>query len=291
MRLRPFVIALLIVNAAAAVGLAQQQFTLLATITDAETGAPPEALTPGDVRVLEDGLTAKVLKVEAANRKVDAQILIDNGIGVGANLSELRAGVRKLVEALPESVEVTLVTTSPQPRFLVRATKNREELLKGVDRLTPDSGAGRFTESIIEAADRANRQKDTYTVIVAAGTTSGDAHIDSRQIKELFSKIDGRPFAIHVLLYAGERSATAGEVQIEVGQQVTKRTGGRYEFINSMNRYVSLLPELGAEVAKQLSGNTRQFRITAQRPDGKSGNLGRTSMSAGSRIVSRVVVE
>jgi hypothetical protein len=292
MRFTQLILVVLIVCAAAAAAGAQQQFTLLATIVDPATGAPPESLTVDDIRVLEEGVTATVLKVEAANRKVDAQILIDNGVGIGNNnIAELRNGVRRLVEALPEGVDVTLVTTAPQPRFLVRATKNRGDLLKGVDRLTLDQGAGRFTEGLIEAADRANRQKDTYTVIVAAGTTAGDSHIDTSHVKELIGKIDGRPIMVHVLLYSGERSATAGEVQITVSEQVTKRTGGRYEYINAMQRYVSLLPELGAEVAKQLSGNTRQFRITVQRPEGRSGKLGRTSMAAGSRVVSRVVVE
>jgi hypothetical protein len=291
MRFRSLILAALLFSAAAVVS-AQQQFTLLATIVDPATGAPPDTLTADEIRVLEDGLSAKVVKVEAANRKVDAQILIDNGVGIGpTNLSDLRTGVRKLVDALPDGVNVTMVTTAPQPRFLVRATSSRADLLKGVDRLTLDSGAGRFTESIIEAVERASKQKDTYTVVLAAGTNSGDAHIRTEHVKELAQKIEGQPMMIHVLLYGGERSATAGEVQIAVGELVTKRTGGRYEYINTMQRYVSLLPEFGAEVAKQLSGNTRQFRITAQRPDGKSGKLGRTAMSAGSRNVTRVLVE
>jgi hypothetical protein len=292
MRFRSLILAALLACVGAAGVAAQQQFTLLATIVDPATGAPPDTLTADEIRVLEDGVSAKVLKVEAANRKVDAQILIDNGVGIGAtNLSELRSGVRKLVEALPEGVNVTMVTTAPQPRFLVRATSSRAELLKGVDRLTLDSGAGRFTESIIEAVDRARKQKDTYTVVLAAGTNSGDAHIRTEHVKELAQKLEGQPMMIHVLLYGGERSATAGEVQIAVGELVTKQTGGRYEYINAMQRYVSLLPEFGVEVARQLSGNTRQFRITAQRPDGKSGKLGRTAMSAGSRTVIRVLVE
>ena len=36
-------------------------------------------------------------------------------------------------------------------------------------------------------------------------------------------------------------------------------TGGRYEYINNMNRYTTLMPELGAEVAKQAVGSAKQF--------------------------------
>jgi hypothetical protein len=68
--------------------------------------------------------------------------------------------------------------------------------------------------------------------------------------------------------------------QVEVGERAAKMTGGRYEFINSMSRYSTLLPELGAEVAKQIAGNTRQFRVTVQRPNGKKGELGKISVSS-----------
>jgi hypothetical protein len=72
---------------------------------------------------------------------------------------------------------------------------------------------------------------------------------------------------------------------------VTKMTGGRYEYINNMSRYATLLPELGAEVAKQVTGSGKQFRITVQRPDGKSGKLGKLSISAGSKAVTSVRLE
>ena len=270
---------------------AQQQFTLIATILDPEKNAPADSVTPADVHVTEDGAPAKILKVESVVRTVKVQLLIDNGIGIGQNLSEFRKGVRSFLEALPMDVETTIVTTSPQPRFLVKATKSRDELLKGVDRLTPDSSSGRFTESLIEAAERANKEKDTFTVFVAAGTTSGDGNIRDSHTKHLLELIVGKPVIVHVLMYQGERSATGGDIQIEVGQTVTKITGGRYEFINNMTRYATLLPEFGAEVAKQVTGSTKQFRISAQRPDGKSGNLGKVAISAGAKAVTSVRLE
>jgi len=264
----------------------QEQFTLLASFVERGSGQPVETLTSADVSVTEDGVTGTVLKVEPVVRTVKVQVLIDNGSGVGRNIGELRNGVRQLLEALPPDVETTLVTTSPQPRFLVRATKNREELLKGVDRLAPDTGSGRFTESLAEAAERANKDKDAFTVIIAAGTTSGDGRILESDMQRALDQVGRKPMIVHVLLYAGEKSATGGVTQVDVGERVAQMTGGRYEFINSMNRYVTLMPELGAEVAKQLTGNTRQFRVTVQRPAGKRGDLGKVSVSSPSKTVS-----
>ena len=286
MTLRPIVPVLVTVALSSAAVGAQVQFTLLASFVDPASNNPVETLTNADLQVTEDGLAARVLTVEPVVRSVKVQVLIDNGAGIGRNIVELRNGVRRLVEALPPETDTVLVTTSPQPRFLVRATKNREELLKGVDRLAPDSGAGRFTESLAEAAERANKDKDAFTVIIAAGTTSGDARILDSDMREALDLIGRKPMIVHVLLYAGERSASGGVAQVEVGQRAAEMTGGRYEFINSMSRYSTLLPELGAEVAKQLTGNTRQFRVTVQRPDGKRGELGKISVTSTSKKLS-----
>jgi|RhiMethySRZTD1v2_1073278.scaffolds.fasta_scaffold12321_8 hypothetical protein len=278
------VLVTVVLSGGALVG--QEQFTLLASFVERGSGQPVETLTSADVSVTEDGVTGTVLKVEPVVRTVKVQVLIDNGSGVGRNIGELRNGVRQLLEALPPDVETTLVTTSPQPRFLVRATKNRDELLKGVDRLAPDTGSGRFTESLAEAAERANKDKDAFTVIIAAGTTSGDGRILESDMQRALDQVGRKPMIVHVLLYAGEKSATGGVTQVDVGERVAQMTGGRYEFINSMNRYVTLMPELGAEVAKQLTGNTRQFRVTVQRPAGKRGDLGKVSVSSPSKTVS-----
>jgi hypothetical protein len=294
MRLAVLALAVSVLGIGVAGVHAQQQVTLLATILDPSSSAPAETVEPSDLSIAEDGAAARVVKVEAMTRAVKVQVLLDNGIGIGPqNFGDLKKGVRGLLEALPAGVDTTVVTTAPQPRFLVRATKNREELLRGADRLAPDSGAGRFVESITEAAERARKDKDTFTVILAAGTTSGDAHITSVEMQRLFEQLRGLPVTVHVLIFSGSaaRSATTGDVQIEAGLAVTKMTGGRYEFINAMSRYVTLLPELGAEVAKQAAGGTKQFRITVQRPDGKSGKLGKVTIGAGAKTVTSVRVE
>lgn len=290
MPLRRFVCVLFVLGLCALLR-AQNQFTVIATILDPEKNTPVETLAPSDVHVMEDGVDGKIVKIEPVVHTVKVQLLIDNGVGIGQDLAPLRTGVRGLLEALPPDVETTVVTTSPQPRFLVKATKNREELLKGVDRLTLDSSSGRFTESLLEAAERANKDKDAFTIFIAAGTTSGDRDIREAQTKRLLEQIQGKPMIIHVLMYSGEKSATLGDVQVEVGQRVTKMTGGRYEFINNMSRYQTLLPELAAEVAKQATGSVRQFRITVQRPTGKSGSLGKLGINAAARIVSSVRLE
>jgi hypothetical protein len=126
----------------------QQQFQLYASVADA-SGKPVASLEPMDLRVMEGGVEAKVVKVEPVNWPVKVQLLLDNGIGLGAgNIQILKDGVKGLIDALPDNLEVTIVTTAPQPRFLVRPTMDKAMMIEGLYRLAPDSGAGRFVESI-----------------------------------------------------------------------------------------------------------------------------------------------
>src|SRR5262245_6122167 len=113
---------------------AQRQITLYASIVDS-SGESVKTLNPEDVTVRENGVEAKILKVEPIDWTSKVQLLIDNGGAVGSNnLGQLRTGVRGLIEALPPGIEVTLVTTSPQPRFVVRATTDRQAQLAGIDK-------------------------------------------------------------------------------------------------------------------------------------------------------------
>jgi len=283
MRRRRLLISALLGIGLFAVGTsAQQQIQLYANIVDS-AGAAVTSLKPDDLKVLENGVEAKITKVELITWVTKIQLLIDNGQGVGAgNLSLLRSGVRGLLEALPMGVEVSLVTTSPQPRFVVRPTTDRKAILAGVDNITPDSNAGRFVESLNEALQRNERDKsDFFPIIIALGTTMGDTRVLDRDLNQIMERLEKRPTTVHVvILSAGSSSGSGGVVQQELGMNVAKYTRGRYEAINAASRIATLLPEIGAQVAKGAERQSQQFRITAERPSGASGAPSKLSMSA-----------
>lgn len=279
----------------AAAPRAQQQVQLLASVVD-DTGQAAPSLEPGDLRVLENGTAGKVVKVEPVDKRVTLQLLLDNGIGLGGeNLLHLRNGVRGLLEKLPDGMEVTIVTTAPQPRFLVRATTDRAALLQGVDRITPDSGAGRFVESLNEATQRIERDKnETAPIIIAAGTTSGDTNIMERDVERLMRRLQERPTTVHVVLFSGGvgRTAGGGGNQTNVGIAVTDLTRGRYENINAGTRLATLLPELGDVVAVAVKQQSRQYRLMVERPSGASGDVGTLSLGVarpGLKVASVVI--
>jgi hypothetical protein len=185
------------------------------------------------------------------------------------------------------------VTTAPQPRFIERGTSDKAKLLKTVELIAPERGAGRFVESLDEATQRVEREKDSVHTIVAIGTSSGDTSVRDADVKRILERSARGRFRLFAVLLMGSVGTTlgGGGVQTEVGDAVAKNTGGRFEKINVPSRLATLLPEIGAEMAKTLGSSTRQFRLTVDRPAGMSGNLGQFRLSLPALVVSSVTVE
>ncbi len=275
------------------VALAQKQVTLLATVTD-PNGGQLAAVDAADVRVSENGTAATVVKIEAVDRVPKLHLLIDNGIGIPSeSVADLRKGLRGLIDALPPNLDVSLVSTAPQPRFLERGTKEREKLVKALDLLTPDRGAGRFVESLYEATQRIERDKDSNNVIVSVATTSGDLNVRDTDVRKIQEHVATGRTRVFVIIVSGSvgSSLSGGGSQLEVGEVVAKNSRGRFEVINVANRLATLLPEIGVEIAKTMGSASRQFRITADRPAGSSGDPGKLSLGIAGVIVSSVTIE
>jgi len=275
-------VAVAVILCCAARDARAQQFQVYASVADA-SGNPVTSLEPADLRVTEGGAEAKIVKVEPVNWPVKVQLLLDNGVGLGAgNLQILKDGVKGLIDALPDNLEVTIVTTAPQPRFLVRPTTDKAMMIEGLGRLAPDSGAGRFVESINEATQRIEKDKtDSFPVIIMAGTSSGDSNVLDRDVKRIFERIQKKPTTVHVvLLNATSGSASGGANQTQVGMSLTQATRGRYESIAAATRLATLLPEIGKQVAESVAKQSHQFRLTLERPAGAKGDLGQVSAGA-----------
>jgi hypothetical protein len=268
--------------------LAQKPLVLLATITD-PTGAEVTAVDPSDVVFTENGANGTVVKVEPVAALVPkVQLLVDNGVGMPpTSLGDLRTALKGLLTGLPPNVEVTFVTTAPQPRMLEKPTTDRIKLLSAVDRLTPDSGGGHFVDSIYEATDRIAKDKQegaSYTIIVV-GTSSGDLNFKDNDVKQIQQRIQQRRSNVQVVLLNGMNSGSIGGIQTDLGKALADMTGGRFEVINTPNRLLTLLPEIGTTAGKAMGPGAKQFRLTLQRPNGASGNLGQVGIGINGKIL------
>lgn len=145
------------------------------------SGAPVTDLRPDEVRIVEDGASRFTVAVEPVDWPVKLRILIDNSAHIAPALGQLREGLRGLITALPDAVEVELVTTSAQPRIVVRMTADRAEVLAGVGRIAPDrSTFSAFVDALVESSDRI-RDDDSphFPVVLAVAGNSQDPSLSA----------------------------------------------------------------------------------------------------------------
>lgn len=262
---------------------AQRQLQFFAHFADA-SGKPVPSLSATDISVNEDGVEGKVLKMEPVDWPVRVALLVDNGTGSGERLTQTRVGVKALIEALPDGVEVSLQTTSPQPRYLVRPTTDKKALVAGVDLLTPDSGAGRFVEGLIESVSRFDKEKgNNFPVIVIVGSlTAEGSSIRDRDVQRMFQQMAGRAVTVHAVMVGPNNQSASSNVSnaVQIGIAATKQTGGRYESIAASTRLATLLPEIGTQVAQSHAQQSAQYRVTFERPDSRTGQIGSIGLAA-----------
>lgn len=281
-------LALLVAAAATGTAAAQSQFHVTVQLVD-PAGAGVTALSPAQTTVLESGVSAKVVKVEPLDGSPRVQLLLDNGSALGsANIGHLREGVRGFLEHLPPDVEVAIYTTAPQPRPLLKPTKDRAAQLKALGLLVPDSGTGRFVEAVSEAADRLAKAGGGAATIVCVATTAGAGEVPIQVSKELYERLGrARPTVHVVMLTSSQQNAVAADV----APYVAKSTGGRYETIVTSSTLTTFLPELGTFVAKTTAAKGGLFRLTVDRPSGAKGPLGKVSFGSAAGAVTKIVVE
>jgi hypothetical protein len=103
------------------------------------------------------------------------------------------------------------------------------------------------------------------------------------------ARLAARPTTVHVVLYTGgpqgtgqaqhvQGSAYSGTNQSRVAMAVTGYSGGTFETINNATRLSTLLPEIGKTIADAVQRHRRQFRITATRPEGAAGEVGKVNV-------------
>jgi hypothetical protein len=250
---------------------AQQQGQLYISVLDADNN-PVTDLEPGDLTVVVDDVDCRVVKLEPTSKPMKLTLMVDNGPVLTKELATYRTALKAFFEALPPDLEISLYTMNPQPRPVVRPTTDREKLLHGVDLIAPDSGAGMFFDALVEASDRVEKDKtDHYPVMMMVASDFGrNSSAMDRDFERLQKRIVQKAITVHfVILHGGgdRVNSVAGALQTEVGLQVTRLSGGRYENIAAATRLVTLLPEFARQISESNLRQTHEYRITYERKD------------------------
>jgi len=232
-------------------------------------GAPVSDLQVGDVSITEDGVACKTLKVEPIDWPVKLQVLIDNGKANTNPINPLRDGLNAFFEQIPADVEVSVYTTSPQPRPIGKPTTDKAQLSKNIGLIAPDGGAGAFFDALFEAATRVDKDKapNYFPVLFMIGSDFGRVNMNDRDFQRLQEFILKHAMTVHIVVMASSSGvgSSGGGAQTEIGLAVTKLSGGRYENIATTNRLATLLPEIGKKIAESAARQRHQFRVTYER--------------------------
>jgi len=277
-RLRPLtgallVLALIVVGvpwSTSRVAFAQNQ-VLFVSIVDSN-GEPVTDLEPDDLQVRWDNEICETLDLEPINWPVRVTVFVDNGDGSQNALQHMREGLKLFVDAIPEEVEVALLTIGSQPRWVTRHTVDRGELERGIDLITPDAGAAsRFMDALIEEAGRLNddEERQYFPVIVMVATDGPEGSTGlPRRLEEMLQRLVESSATVHTRLFS-----TGGPfqgLQVQVGVRVSEVTHGTYESLAASTAFITTLPKLGQNIARKHTRVSHQYRLTYAPPDGAS---------------------
>lgn len=254
-------------------------FQFVVSATDAD-GKPVADLGPNDIVMSENGVRQTVAKVEPISIPIKLTIAVDNGLESADAIAHYRVGLKGLIEALPPDVEVTLITTSPQPRTVVKPTTDREQLLRGLNGFAPESARPRFSDAVVEFSQRLQKEaKDKkiapyLPVLVMVSTIAIETRsYEPDDIQKAVQYLMTRKAKVNAVL-ASTRAGTIALPDTDVTQQAnvalptTKATGGRFETLAVANKLDTLLPEWGHDLAELDKRQSAQFRVTVERSHG-----------------------
>ncbi|OFV90900.1 MAG: hypothetical protein A3H95_10760 [Acidobacteria bacterium RIFCSPLOWO2_02_FULL_64_15] len=256
---------------------AQQSPTVFLSVVD-RSGAPVTNLQPSEVKLVLDDMACESTKVEPIGWPLKLTVLIDNGDAIVSSLTSLREGLRRFLAEIPEGVETELLSYSPQPRWIVRPTTDRQQLVKGVDLVAPNSGSGaKFLDAVGEAVNRIAREKGdsfhTIMVITTNGPEGSGGNVNGI-VEKMQRQLTERPATVHVAMVAISTTQSVGRVsgatQTQIGVMLTKMTGGRYENIAIANRLPVLLTEYGKQIARSHLLQSRQYRLSCDKSPSKA---------------------
>ena len=256
-----------------------QVFTFVVSATDA-SGASVTDLRPEDVVMSEDGVRQQVVKVEPLAIPMKVTIAVDNGLESSEALGHYRAGLTGFIQALPPEVEITLITTAPQPRTVVKPTTDRTQILKGVTGFAPEQSRPRFSDALVEYSERLQREAKDRTaqpyqpILLMLSTAAIEQRsYQPKEIEKAVAFLAQRHAKVNSIVVSTRTDAAqAGSLDLTlqaiVALPTAQATGGRYEGVAVANRLATLLPEWGHDLAVLHAKQMQQVRVTVERSHG-----------------------
>jgi hypothetical protein len=269
-----------------------------------DNGAAVVDLKPADLHYREANQEGNIISVEPYKWPVKLTVIVDNGAGgaggVGGagrdftstdsffdNTVHYRQGLKKLFETLPADIEVSLIATAPNPRWIIRPTMDPVQIRKGVDLIVPDQEfLGRYTDGLTEYAERlesdfkslTKEQRPPYLpVLITVGSSGLDgSRIEQERTQRMLNTLYKYGVQTYSIMISPPVASDVPENEggtVLIAHLVKDVTKGRYDSIaaSATSRLMTLLPEIGKKVAGRHQKQIFQYRVTVERPEGMTG--------------------
>lgn len=265
-RLAPLAAALFLFVAAPSVPA--QEHTLHVAVADSQ-GNPVPGLTEDDIVVQWDGENLETTEFEAHNWPVRLTVFVDNSDTAVPLVPQLREGLRALFRELPADMEIAVLTTARQPRWITRHTTDRAELEGNIANISPDAGtAPTYNDALVEEANRLDDDDDReyYPVIIMVAADGPDlSRSQQGRVDQMVERMIENTAEVHTLLYV-TGALGSGAMAAGVGQQMAQITRGSFERIAVETVLVERLAALGRDIARKHRFVSNQYRISYRQP-------------------------
>jgi len=179
---------------------------------------------------------------------------------------------------------------------LIKETKDRVQIEKGLSLITPDEGLGRFSDALVEYAGRLDNEFRTVSieqmppylpVLVSIATTHQDGSDVRREANlKMITSLRRHLVWTHMIMVSPSRTATTpGGLPVidydqgqnaEIAKTVQEATRGRYIPVTGSGTsglMSSILPELAQIITVRYIRQMTQHRIETERPAGAKGPM------------------
>ena len=253
------------------------QWRLYVQAFERGTGAIVTDLGVAEVIVREDGIVLPVTDVRPANLPTKLVVLVDNSRTAARAFDRVRDGLRSLFGRLPNQ-EVSLLSLSPRPRWLVQGAIGAEEIEVGLRGMELGGRSMRLIDGLVEAADWIAEDDGPHRPVIVLVASSGrDRSADrNERFLDTVERLLRQGVTAHTLLMLPpapgslQRRLSVAEA---VGRDMEEFTGGSQATIFLGSRLEQPLGEIATRIAGRNRELSRQHIVRFERAS--EGPLGR----------------
>ena len=189
-----------------------------------------------------------VVPVRAAD-PIRIVLLVDSSTSMSTMLTDFRAGLAAFIDAVPDDVEVALISTGGQLRIRAEPTSDRQILRAAAARFSSDGGANSLLDTLLESDRRflkpAPNRRPIFVVLSTdpAGISEPPLYRYNDFVKD-FVRRRGRA---HAVMIRGNQMGLASEIL----DNLTRNTDGLFTVMAVANSLPTRMKAIAEEIAAQ----------------------------------------